>query len=183
MKVELSKFDNSWYIPGGGFIKRGIWYFVNHCVFRTPIPFPSALKCMILRWFGGEIGKEVVLKPRINIKYPWRLFIGDHSWIGEGVWIDNLDDVTIGANVCVSQDAYLLCGNHDFKKEAFDLITKPIVLEDGSWIGARSIVCPGVKTGTNSVLTVGSVASHDLFPFGIYRGNPATFIKERKFES
>jgi putative colanic acid biosynthesis acetyltransferase WcaF len=121
----------------------------------------------------------VTIKPNVTIKYPWHLTIGNHVWIGEQVWIDNLSRVTIKNNCCVSQGAMLLCGNHDYSKTSFDLIVKDITLEEGVWIGAKSIVCPGVSIGSHSVLTVNSVATSNLEPWGIYQGNPAVKIKER----
>ena len=78
-----------------------------------------------------------------------------------------------------SQGALLLCGNHDYKKTTFDLITKPIYICDGAWIGANSTVCGGVKVNTHAVLSVASVASADLNAYEIYRGNPAVSIKKR----
>ena len=116
----------------------------------------------------------------MTIKYPWKLVVGDHSWIGEQVWIDNLDQVTIGANVCISQGALLLCGNHDYKKPTFDLITGPIVLENGVWIGAKASLAPGVTCGSHSVLSMGSVASKDLEAWTVYQGNPAVAVRERR---
>lgn len=133
----------------------------------------------LLHLFGAKIGKGVVIKSGVNIKYPWNLSIGDYSWIGENVWIDNLVQVTVGSNVCISQGAMLLCGNHNYKRQTFDLIVKPIVIEDGVWVGAQSTVCPGVTMHSHSVLSVGSIASKDLMPFSIYRGNPAVKVVER----
>jgi len=74
----------------------------------------------------------------------------------------------------------LLCGNHNYKKSTFDLITGKIILEDGAWVGAKCVVCPGVTCKSHSVLTAGSIANKDLEPYGIYRGNPAVWVKERK---
>ena len=182
MKVDLSKFDNSWYYPGAGIIRRLLWYGVNIVIFLSPLfPFYS-LKRWLLRLFGAKLGKGVIVKPRVNIKYPWFLEIGDNVWIGEGVWIDNLGKVKIGNNVCISQGAYLLTGNHNYKLSTFDLMVKEIVIEDGVWIGAKSIVCPGVKCGNHSVLIAGSVATNDLEPYKIYQGNPATYKKDRIIE-
>lgn len=180
MKTDLSRYDNSWYNPGGGTLKRILWYFTNVLFFINPLNPSSGIKVRLLRMFGAQIGKGVVIKPSVNIKYPWNLFIGNYSWIGENVWIDNLVQVTIGANVCISQGAMLLCGNHNYKKSTFDLMVKPIIIEDGVWIGAQTTVCPGVKAHSHSVLCVGSVASKDLDAFSIYRGNPAEFIKTRE---
>ena len=177
--VKLAQFNNSWYQPGPGW-KRGLWYLTNRLFYMSAIPWPSALKRVILRLFGAKVGKRVVIKPRVSIKYPWFLEIGADSWIGEGVWIDNLTLVSIGGNVCLSQDSLLLCGNHDYKKTSFDLLLGPITLEEGVWIGARAVVCPGVTCKTHSVLSVGSVAVNDLEAYGVYQGNPAAKVRERE---
>ncbi len=124
-----------------------------------------------------------VIKPKVNIKYPWFLILGDYVWIGEKVWIDNLAQVTIGSNVCISQGALLLCGNHNYKKPSFDLITGKITLEDGVWIGALATVCPGVCCKSHSILTVGSVATKDMDSYSIYQGNPAFKTKNRELSN
>src|SRR5947208_3121617 len=100
-KTDLSSFNNSWYKPGRGFITRGLWYCVNVLHFKSFSPF-NWKKVFLLRLFGAKVGKGVVIKPGVNIKYPWRLKIGDNVWIGEKVWIDNLGDVVIEDNVCIS---------------------------------------------------------------------------------
>ena len=177
-KTDLSKFDNSWYKPGNP-VKRIFWYFFNLMFLKNGwFPF-SGFKKFCLKLFGAKIGKGVVIKQNVNIKYPWKLEIGNYVWIGEGVWIDNLDKVSIGSNCCLSQGAFILCGNHDYTSSSFDLQTKAIKLEEGAWIGAKSIVCPGVTIGTHAVLTVGSVATKNLDPYAIYSGNPAQKVKER----
>jgi putative colanic acid biosynthesis acetyltransferase WcaF len=182
MKTDISKYDNVSYKPGGSTLKRLSWYYVNLLFFRSGMIPSSTLKCILLRDFGAKIGKGVNIKPCVNIKYPWRLKIGDFTWIGENSWIDNLADVTIGNNCCISQGAMLLCGNHNYRKSTFDLITGKISIEDGAWIGAHSVVCPGIECKSHSVLAVNSVATRNLEPYGIYQGNPAVKVKERVFE-
>ncbi len=173
MTINLDEYNNSWYKPGLAF-KRFIWYCINGLFFKSGI-FPFyRFKAFILRLFGAKIGKGVLIKPYVNIKYPWFLEIGDYVWIGENVWIDNLGLVRIGSNVCISQGAYLLTGNHDYKKVTFDLIVKNIIIEDGVWIGAKSVVCPGVTCETHAILSVGSIVSSDMEAYSIYKGNPAS---------
>ena len=182
MQTDLSIYNNSWYNPGKNRTIQLCWYFVNILFFISPLNPFNQLKIQLLRLFGAKIGKGVVIKPGVNIKYPWRLLIGDYTWIGENVWIDNLDDVVIGSNCSISQGAMLLCGNHNYKKEAFDLITKQIVLEEGVWVGTQSVICPGVTLKSHAILSVGSVATTDLDAYSIYQGNPAVKIRERIIE-
>ncbi|MBC6491014.1 putative colanic acid biosynthesis acetyltransferase [Flavihumibacter stibioxidans] len=178
-KTNLSAYNNQWFDPGAGKLKRLCWYVVNAVVFRSYLVPVSSVKRALLKAFGARIGQSVVIKPQVNIKYPWLLSIGDHSWIGENVWIDNLVQVTIGANCCLSQGAFLLTGNHDYTSPTFELMVRPIILEEGAWIGAQALVCPGVTCASHSVLTAKSVATKNLFPYMIYQGNPAVPVKER----
>lgn len=181
MKINLSKYDNSWYNPAPK-SKQVLWYFISVLFFLNPLNPISGLKIALLRLFGARIGRGVHIKPCVNIKYPWLLEIGNYVWIGENVWIDNLVKVTISDNVCVSQGAMFLSGNHNYKKSSFDLIVGEIVLQEGTWVGAKSIVCPGVTLYTHSVLAVGSVANKNLDAYGVYQGNPAIKVRERKIE-
>lgn len=183
MKTDLSKYNNSWYDPGAGKMKIALWYFVNVLFFINPLNPFSGLKIFILQMFGAKIGNGVLIKPAVNIKYPWLLEIGDYTWIGENVWIDNLAKVKIGSNCCISQGAMLLCGNHNYKVDTFDLIVKPITMEDGSWVGAMCTVCPGVTLKSHAILTVDSVATETLEPYSLYKGNPAVKIRDRKIVS
>ena len=134
---------------------------------------------MILKIFGAKIGNRVIIKPRVRIKYPWLLSIGSDVWIGESVWIDNLDNVIIENNVCLSQGAIIMSGSHDYKKPTFNLITRPIIIKSESWICAKSIVLQGVTCKKGSILTALSVAKKDLEEYSIYEGNPAVKIKNR----
>jgi putative colanic acid biosynthesis acetyltransferase WcaF len=180
--TDLSRYDNSWYNTGGGKLMRSLWFVVNGLFFVCSLNPSSSIKTRLLRLFGAKIGKGVVIKPGVNIKYPWRLTVGDYTWIGEKVWIDNLVQVTIGSHCCLSQGALLLCGNHNYKLPTFDLMVSPIVLEDGVWLGAQSVVNGGVTCGSHSVLTVSSVTSKNLQPYTIYQGNPAVAVKIRIIE-
>jgi len=158
---------------GASVPKQIIWYFVNIIFFKNSLSIFSSLKVRLLRAFGAKIGRGVNIKPSVNIKFPWKLKVGDHSWLGEEVWIDNLSDVTIGNNVTISQGSLLLTGTHDHSKTSFDFMAFPIVLEDGVWIGAKAVVYGGVICRTHSILGINSVAEKELDPYTIYKGNPA----------
>jgi putative colanic acid biosynthesis acetyltransferase WcaF len=180
---DLAQFDNSWYHPGRGPVLRGLWFFLGLPLLRCSlIPF-SCVRRSLLRLFGAALGRGVVLKPGLRVKYPWLLSVGDNSWLGEDCWIDNLALVTIGNNVCVSQGAYLCTGNHDWSDPAFPLTVKPITLADGSWVGARTVVCPGVTLNECAVAAAGSVVTKDIPPYEIHAGNPARFVRRREIHA
>lgn len=178
-RVDLSRYTPGRFDRGAGVVKEALWLVVSLLLFRL-CPFSlSALKRFVLRSFGAKIGKNVIIKPQVKITFPWKLTVGDHVWLGEECWLLNLERITIGSHVCISQRAFLCAGSHDFKQPRFDLITRPITLEDGTWIGAGAWVGPGVTAGTHAVLTAGSVAAKNLDAWGIYRGDPAVLIKQR----
>jgi putative colanic acid biosynthesis acetyltransferase WcaF len=178
-QTDLSTYNNHPFHPGGNALTRFLWLYVNAVIFKTSL-FPiSGLKVFLLRLFGASIGKNVTIKPCVNIKYPWFLTIGDHTWIGENVWLDSLVMITIGSNVCLSQGAVLLTGSHNYKKSSFDLITGNVVLEDGVWIGALAVVNLGITVSTHAVLTTGSVATKNMDAWSVYQGNPAVKVRSR----
>lgn len=179
MKTKLNSFDSSTFDKKAGKIKIVLWLIVNAVIFRNPLVLIQGIKKWLLRLFGAQLGKGLVIKPGVNIKFPWKLKIGDHVWIGENVWIDNLDEVVIGDHVCISQGALLLTGNHNYTKTSFDYRNAPIELEDGVWVGAKAVVCPGVTCKSHAILTVSSVATSDLEAYYIYQGNPAYKVRKR----
>ncbi len=181
-QTDLSTYNNSPFHPGGNTIKRVLWYYLNAIFLKTSLIPINGFKAFLLRSFGAKIGKKVTLKPGVNVKYPWHLTIGHHTWLGENVWIDCLVPVTIGNNVCISQGAVILTGNHNYKKTSFELITDSVILEDGVWIGACALVNAGVTAASHAVLTSGSVATKNLDPYTIYQGNPAVKIRLRAIE-
>lgn len=178
-QLDLSQYDNSWYSSGRGRIVEALWFFVGLPVLRSRILPSSSIRTFVLRIFGAKVGSKAVLKPGVRVKYPWLLSIGDHSWIGEDVWIDNLVRVTIGDNVCISQGAYLCTGNHDWSDPAFGLLVEPITLEMYVWVGAHSIICPGVTIGRYGIAAAGSVVSSNIPESEIHAGNPAKCIRRR----
>ncbi len=180
-KTSLAQFNNDWYKPGPKW-KRLLWLPINVLFFNNGLAILNGFKCTLLRMFGAKIGNGVIIKPSVNIKYPWFLEIGNNTWIGEKVWIDNLAPVRLGNNVCLSQGAFLLTGNHNYNSIKFELKIGEILIEDGVWIGAKAIVCPGVICKSHSVLTVASVATKDLEEYYIYRGCPAEKVKKRIFK-
>lgn len=178
-ETRLKDYNNSWYKPAGKF-KILAWFLANTIFLNNYLPIPVAIKTLVLRLFGAKIGSNVMIKPKVNIKYPWFLHVADDVWIGECVWIDNYTEVILEENVCLSQGALLLTGNHNYKKTTFDLMIGSIHLKRGVWIGAKATVCPNVTCESHAVLTVGSVATKNLEEYAIYQGNPAVKVHTRQ---
>ncbi|WP_281224930.1 WcaF family extracellular polysaccharide biosynthesis acetyltransferase [Flavobacterium aquiphilum] len=180
MKVRLDLFNSKIGLNRGASTAKEIsWYLVKTLFFLSPIPYPSFFKVILLNFFGAKTGKGIVIKPRINIHFPWKLVIGDHVWIGEEVSLLNFELLTIGSHVCISQRVFICGGNHDYKDPAMAYRNGPITLEDGSWVGACVFVGPNVVIGSNTVVSAGSIVTQSLPENGIYKGNPAVFIKSR----
>ncbi len=177
--VRLDQFDKLSFDRGRPAWVEGLWL-ICQALFVSSRLVGVGHRSLLLRRFGASIGTGVYLRPGMRVKFPWRLQIGDHSWVGEDVWIDNLAPVVIGNHCCLSQGVYLCTGSHDWQASKFDLVTAPITLCDQAWLGAKSVVGPGVTVGEGAVLALGSVATGDLKPWWIYRGNPAVPVKERK---
>lgn len=179
----MKRVRNDLYKPtlkiGASKLKQLSWYVVNIIFFKNPFNIISGSKVFLLRLFGAQIGKGTLVKPNVNIKYPWKLKTGEHCWIGEAVWIDNLSDVILGDSVTLSQGSLLLTGSHDHRKETFDFISNSIVLEDGVWIGAKAVVFGGVICKTHCILGINSVADKNLEAYTIYKGNPAVPVLTR----
>ena len=181
-QVSLCLFSNHDFDKGASSFKMAIWYFTNALFVRASWNPFMGIKIGLLRLFGAKIGKGLVIKNNVDIKFPWKLVVGDHVWLGEDCWIDNLDHVTIGSNVCISQGALLITGNHDYTKVDFPYRNAPIIIEDGAWVGAKAVVAPGVTIKTHSILTLGAICTRDTEPYSIYQGNPAVRIKTREIK-
>ncbi|WP_082688688.1 WcaF family extracellular polysaccharide biosynthesis acetyltransferase [Ruegeria marisrubri] len=163
---------------GTGSGKQAIWHVLDALVLGSWLP-GSRWRVLLLRAFGARIGLGAVIKPGVRVKFPWKLAIGDHCWIGERVWIDNLDWVTLGDNVCLSQGVYLCTGSHNWARDSFDLIAKPIRIDNCAWVCAGAVLAPGTVVSEGTVITLGSVFSGQATPWTIYVGNPAAAVRER----
>ncbi len=155
-----------------------LWGIVEWLFVTNALQISSSLRVAVLRAFGAKIGRGVIFRPRTRIRFPWKLEIGDHCWIGEGVWIHNQDQVSIGHDVVISQETMITTGSHLHRKN-MALITKPITIDDGAWVTARCIVTGGVTVGRSALVAPGSVVSESVSPNAIVRGNPARLVAPR----
>jgi putative colanic acid biosynthesis acetyltransferase WcaF len=170
--LKLNIYNNTGFTRGRSLAVEIVWQLVQAFLVGSVLP-GSWHRKVLLRLFGAQIGAHVVVKPGLRVKFPWRLQVGDWAWLGEDVWIDNLADVAIGSHAVVSQGAYLCTGSHDWSRESFDLIVRPIVVQSKAWVCASAVLAPGTDVGEGAVVGLGAVASGVLKDWTIYRGNPA----------
>lgn len=116
------------------------------------------------------------------------LEIGDNVGIAQNCFIQVRGKITIGNNVIFGPGVYIFSENHNFDNPDLPVIAqgetrKGVVIEDGVWIGARSVILDGVKIGKNSIIAAGSIVNRDVLPYSIVGGVPAKVIKNRKLTS
>lgn len=174
--IQLKGYHTAGFERGASRLKEGLWMAVRMVFFQSAVPWPSGIRAATLRLFGAKVGVGVVIRSQVNVTFPWRLEVGDHVWIGEEVLILSLAQVTVGANSCLSQRAFLCTGSHDFARPSFDLITRPIVVGEGCWVGAMAFVGPGVTFGRSSRCLAGAVVARDVPAGATVGGVPAKVV-------
>ncbi|WP_330204657.1 WcaF family extracellular polysaccharide biosynthesis acetyltransferase [Cyanobacterium sp. Dongsha4] len=172
-KAKLDRGKPQWFIF--------LWWLLEGLIFPlTPHNF-SSLRCSLLRLFGAKIGQGVVIRASARVYFPWKLEIGDYSWIGENVYIYNLDNVKIGSHTVISQKSYLCTGSHNIKNANFELTTAPIFIGNGVWIASDCFISLGVKIGANTIIGARSTVLKSIPSRKIAWGNPCKPIKDRIF--
>jgi putative colanic acid biosynthesis acetyltransferase WcaF len=158
------------------------WWLVQATLFHRSPQILYGFRRWLLRRFGAQIGKGVIIRASATLTYPWKVKIGDYSWIGDDVVIYSFAPITIGNNVVVSQKSYLCAGSHDYRSKAFDITSSPIVIQANAWIATDVFVAPGVTIGTGAVIGSRSSVFTDLPDMMVCVGSPARPIHGR-FES
>lgn len=159
---------------GGSKLRVYTWAIIELLFVTNSWQISSRLRVAVLRLFGAKIGNDVIFRPGTKVKFPWKLQIGDNTWIGEGVWIHNQSDVHIGGNVVISQDAFITTGSHSVRTN-MGLVTKSVTIMDGAWITSRCVLLGGCSIGKSAIITPNSVVSAGVSVpegsvFGIGRG-------------
>jgi len=108
---------------------------------------PASFRPVILRVFGARVGERVLIRHRVRIHWPWKLTVGNDCWIGEDAWLLNLETITIGSDVCLSQGVQLITGSHDMRSETFEYDNSPISIKSHTWIAAGAMVLRGSNVG------------------------------------
>lgn len=158
---NLAGFTGAGYDKGRGIGWQIAWLFTSSAV-TTQWWCPLRLRLALLRMFGAQLGSGVLIRHHVRIHWPWKLTVGADSWIGEDVWILDLEPVTIGRDVCISQGVLLCTGSHDRNSPTFEFDNAPIVVGDGAWVAARATVLRGVTIGADAVVGATALVARDV---------------------
>jgi putative colanic acid biosynthesis acetyltransferase WcaF len=164
---------------GRGALTVQLWWIIQSTLFAWSPQFSYKWRNFLLRRIGAKIGKNVIIRPSVKITYPWKLTIGDNAWIGDNVDLYTLGEITIGKNAVVSQRSYLCTGSHDHTSVAFDIYSKPIIIEEEAWVASDVFIAPGITIGRGAVIAARSSVFKDMPAGMICIGNPAKPIKKR----
>ena len=156
-----------------------LWWLVQATLFRCSPQAVYGWRRWLLRRFGAKIGKGVLIRPTAVVTYPWKVSIGDWSWIGDDVTLYSLGDIIIGDNVVVSQNSYICSGSHDFRSPAFDIFSRPVHIESEVWLATDVFVSPGVRIMHGAVVRTRSLVLNDLPEMMLCAGHPAKPIRAR----
>ncbi|MGU3646219.1 DapH/DapD/GlmU-related protein [Microbacterium sp. C23T] len=163
---SLAGFTGHGYDKGRGVAWQAAWQLASSLLVM-PWFVPAGFRVKVLRAFGATIGDGVNFRSGVRVHWPWKLTIGDDTWIGERAWILNLEPVDIGSDVCISQGVLLCTGSHDRRSPTFEFDNGPITIEDGAWIAARATVLRGVTVGRDAVVGATALVTADVEPGSI----------------
>lgn len=180
--IDLRRYDQSWFNRGRPGWYIFLWWFVQGIAFPLTPHFCNGWRCTILRLFGAQIGKNVLIRPTARFTYPWKITIGDYSWIGDDVVLYSLDEIYIGTHCVISQKSYLCTGSHDFHDPAFGLKTGKITIGNGAWVAADCFVGIGVEIGSNTVIGARSSVFTDMPAGQVCWGSPCLPQYPRQLE-
>jgi len=156
-----------------------LWWIIQSLLFAPSPQFLYGWRRFLLRIFGADIGRQVKIRPSVKITYPWKVKIGNRSWIGDRAELYSLGEISIGNDVVVSQKSYLCAATHDQEKQTFDLVGKKIVIADQSWIAADVFIAPGITVGRGALVGARSSVFTDIPEGMVCYGSPARVIKKR----
>lgn len=149
-----------------------LWWLIQAIAFPLTPHTMNRVRVALLRWFGAEIGQDVLIRPTARFTFPWKIKIGDHSWIGDDVVFYSLDRIEIGQHCVISQKSYLCTGSHAIDDRTFALKTAPIAIGNGVWVASDCFIAPGIRIGANAVIGARSTVLKDMPNQEVCWGNP-----------
>lgn len=178
-KQDLNTFKVPTGFRGRSAIIVQLWWLTQSILFKTSPQFLYGWRRLLLRIFGAKIGVGVKIRPSATVTYPWKVSIGDYSWVGDEAVLYSLGEIQIGSNAVVSQKCYLCAGNHDYTNSVFTILAEPVIIEDQVWLATDVFIGPGVTVGIGSVVGARSSVFKSIEGGNVYSGNPLRIIKKR----
>lgn len=182
METEYQRLDQ-FHMPDG-FRGRSVvivqlWWIVQATLFAWSPQFMFGWRCFLLRIFGAEIGKGVLIRSTVKVTYPWKVKIGDYVWIGDDTTLYSLGVIEIGNHVAIAHRVYLCAGSHEYTKKTFDIIAADISIGSQVWLPNDVFVGPGVVIGRGVVVGARSSVFSNLPEGMICVGSPAKPLRPR----
>ncbi|HDR9251110.1 putative colanic acid biosynthesis acetyltransferase [Burkholderia vietnamiensis] len=179
-RQDLSKFRvpdgfrgrSAWFVQ--------LWWLVQATVFRHSPQLAYGFRAWLLRCFGAKVGVNTVIRPKVTITYPWKVSIGDFSWIGDDAVLYSLGEIEVQAHAVISQRSYLCAGDHDYRDASFPIRGRPIIIEEQAWLAADVFVAPGTVVGRGAVVGARSSVFQDLPAWTVCVGSPCRPVKPRE---
>lgn len=181
--TDLSQYHQPGFDAGRPKVIIMLWWLLQAIIFPLTLHASHKPRCALLRLFGAKVGKNVVIRPTARFTYPWKVEIGDYSWVGDDVVFYSLAPIRIGQHCVISQKSYLCTGSHDYTDPTFALVTAPIVIENGVWVTTDCFVGPGVRIGANALIGARSSVFSDMPAQQICTGTPCKPRKPRVINS
>lgn len=187
----MQRFDSAWWAKQSYTTSispetrwRRFWWGVVYNLFYRTTPRVPRFFALWRRWLLKRFGMTGygTFYPSVKVWAPWNLAVGSYVAVDEEVNLYTVDKITIGTKVAISREAFICTASHDITKPNRPLVTAPIAICDGVWIGARAIVLPGVTIGEGAIVAAGAVVTKDVEPWTVVGGNPAKFIKKRELK-
>jgi putative colanic acid biosynthesis acetyltransferase WcaF len=176
---DLSRFRLPHNFRGRSPMVVQLWWLVEATAFRWSPQVAYGWRRFLLRLFGAQVGRGVLVRPSVRTTYPWKVSIGDHAWVGDDVELYSLGEIVIGSHSVISQRSYICTGTHDTNRISFDISAHPIRIGSQCWLATDVFVAPGVSIGDGAVVGARSCVLTDLPPAMICYGSPARAIKPR----
>lgn len=165
--------------PKSVLLKRLFWGPANVLFHLSPRPL-YGFRNQLLRLFGAKIGKRVRLYPSCDVFYPWNFEARDDVTLAWKVKIYSLGKILLEEGVMISQHAHLCAGSHDYSRPNRPLLTPPIVIGRGAWIGTEAFIAPNTTIGAGAIIGARAVVVKTVEPWTIVAGNPARVIGRKK---
>ena len=176
---DLSTFSMPPGFRGRSGVTVQLWWIVQALLFAPSPQFLYGWRRFLLRMFGAEVGRGVIIRPTVRTQFPWKVTIGDYAWIGDDVVLYSLGPITVGAHAVVSQRGYLCTGSHRYDRLTFDIYAEAITVGEECWLATDVFVAPGVTIGRGTLVGARSSVYKDLPPGKVCVGNPARVTGDR----